>query len=142
MQHQTLTDEDADVFFKVTVGRYYTASGKSPQIEGVKADITIPTFFAFSHIGERYLQYPLSSDKLSGELFHSLMNKQRSIGLDNSFLSIPYLKPRETEWRLMLESLKKNSEERLIMNHARLTERNGIHQQHHIRNGRISRRHA
>ena len=32
------------VFFKVTVGKYYTASGRTTQIEGVKADILVPTY--------------------------------------------------------------------------------------------------
>ena len=42
IQYQTVTDEKADVFFKVTVGKYYTASGRTTQIEGVKADIVVP----------------------------------------------------------------------------------------------------
>ncbi len=43
IQYQTVTDTSAASFFKVTVGRYYTVSGRSTQIEGVKADIVVPT---------------------------------------------------------------------------------------------------
>ncbi len=62
IQYQTVTDEKADVFFKVTVGRYYTASGKSTQIDGVIADIVVPTPYAPYKIGEKYLEYPLPPD--------------------------------------------------------------------------------
>ena len=52
----------AAAYFKVTVGRYYTVSGRSTQITGVIADIVIPTEYATYNIGERFLEYPLSGD--------------------------------------------------------------------------------
>src|SRR5262249_53796114 len=64
IQYQTVTDMSTDLFFKVTVGKYYTASGRTTQIEGVKTDIVVPTHYAPYHIGERYLEYPLSADKV------------------------------------------------------------------------------
>ena len=67
MQYQTLTDPNARDFFKVTVGRYYTVSGKSTQIDGVRADIVVPTFYAPYQIGEKFLRYPLSSENLTGK---------------------------------------------------------------------------
>lgn len=79
MQYQTLTDEKASSFFKVTVGRYYTASGRSPQITGVKSDIRVPTLFHPYNIGERFLEHPITNDHLSGEVFHSL-NKIKKKG--------------------------------------------------------------
>ena len=67
MQYQTITDPQAKHFYKVTVGRYYTASGKSPQIEGVKSDIVLPTIYSALNIGEKYLHYPLSQEAVSNE---------------------------------------------------------------------------
>lgn len=64
IQIQTITSKGSDAFYKVTVGRYYTASGKSTQIHGVPADIVLPSHFAGYHIGERYLEYPLPNDRI------------------------------------------------------------------------------
>ena len=64
IQYQTVTDDRASTFFKVTVGRYYTVSGRSTQIEGVKADIVVPTQYSPYNIGEKYLEYPLKSDRV------------------------------------------------------------------------------
>ena len=116
MQYQTLTDEKAQAFFKVTVGRYYTASGRSPQIQGVHADIVVPTIFSPYNIGERYLQFPLANDHLNGDVFHSLMNIKQGSYRDISRIVVPYLQPRPTKWRHMLPNLKANSQERLEQN--------------------------
>lgn len=64
IQYQTVTESDAKAYFKVTVGRYYTASGRSAQIEGIKADILVPTELANYNIGERFLEYPLPNDRI------------------------------------------------------------------------------
>ena len=48
----------------MTVGKYYTVSGKTPQIQGVKADIVVPSQFAHENMGEEYLDYPLTQDKI------------------------------------------------------------------------------
>ena len=53
--------------FKVTVGKYYTVSGKTPQIRGVKADIVVPGPYDFEHIGEQYLEYSLPNDTIKPE---------------------------------------------------------------------------
>lgn len=50
--------------YKVTRGRYYTVSGKSPQLVGVKADIVVPGILANLEIGEKYSKYPLESDAI------------------------------------------------------------------------------
>ena len=116
MQYQTITDERAKAFFKVTVGRYYTASGRSPQIQGVQADIVVPTIFFPYNIGERYLEFPLSNDHLSGDVFHSLMNIKQGSYRDVARFTVPYLKPRESDWRQMLPRLTANSQERIDQN--------------------------
>ena len=116
MQYQTITDEKAKAFFKVTVGRYYTASGRSPQIQGVQADVVVPTVFFPYNIGERYLEFPLSNDHLSGDVFHSLMNIKQNPYRDVASVAVPYLKPRETKWRQMLPRLIQNSQDRIDHN--------------------------
>lgn len=116
MQYQTLTDEKATSFFKVTVGRYYTASGRSPQITGVKADIHVPTLFHPYNIGERYLEFPISEDQLSGEVFHSLSKIKRKSFRDQPNFAVPYLNPHPSQWRQMLTQLQANSAERLKSN--------------------------
>lgn len=51
--------------YKVTRGRYYTVSGKSPQLVGVKSDIEIPGIFSTSDIGEEYGKFPLENDSIN-----------------------------------------------------------------------------
>jgi carboxyl-terminal processing protease len=50
--------------YKVTRGRYYTVSGKTPQLTGVLADITIPGPLSESEIGERFAKFPLENDEI------------------------------------------------------------------------------
>lgn len=50
--------------YKVTRGRYYTVSGKTPQLKGVQSDIVIPGLFSESELGEKFLKYPLESDSI------------------------------------------------------------------------------
>ena len=113
IQYQTLTDETADSFFKVTVGRYYTASGRSPQIVGVKSDIPVPTPFHRREIGERYVPHAISGDQLPGEVFDFLNRTKKGDFRDKSAFALDYLKPHHTLWRSMLKRLKENSSERL-----------------------------
>ena len=48
--------------YKVTRGRYYTVSGKTPQLVGVQSDVVVPGLLSFAEIGEAYSKFPLSSD--------------------------------------------------------------------------------
>lgn len=48
--------------YKVTRGRYYTVSGKTPQLNGVQSDIVVPGMFSETEIGEKFTKYPLESD--------------------------------------------------------------------------------
>lgn len=50
--------------FKVTRGRYYTVSGKTPQLNGVQTDILVPGIFSEAEIGESYGKYPLENDTI------------------------------------------------------------------------------
>jgi carboxyl-terminal processing protease len=54
--------------FKVTRGRYYTVSGKSPQLVGVLADIVVPGGLSQLEIGEKHAKFPVSTDEISSSL--------------------------------------------------------------------------
>ena len=51
--------------YKVTRGRYYTVSGKTPQLVGVQSDIVIPGELSFMEVGEEYAKYPLENDSIA-----------------------------------------------------------------------------
>lgn len=113
IQYQTVTKGDAKAYFKVTMGRYYTVSGRSTQIEGVKADIVVPTKYAPFNIGEKYLLYPLKNDQVLSAFFDPCMD------VDPRHLSwfqknyLPNLQKKLSCWTEMLPVLKRNSESRL-----------------------------
>lgn len=106
MQYQTVTSDNADAYFKVTVGRYYTVSGRSTQIQGVKADIVVPTIYSSLQIGEQYLEYPLRADNLD----FSRVGKGDT-ELDRHLA--PFFQMKEVEWREMLPELRRNSAARI-----------------------------
>ncbi len=116
IQYQTVTDEKAEIFFKVTVGKYYTVSGKTTQINGVIADIHIPSQFAPFNIGEKYLEYPLTSDRMPAAYVDSLSD------LDEKFKGwfvsnyLPNLQRKITFYQKMIPELKKNSAQRIKKN--------------------------
>lgn len=113
IQYQTVTDENADLFFKVTVGKYYTVSGKSTQVEGVKADIFVPTALSVYNIGEKFLEYPLQPDKVSPAYKDSLQDldvKSRPWFQQNY---LPYLQKQIFFWKKMLPILKANTSYRI-----------------------------
>lgn len=116
IQYQTVTDEKADLFFKVTVGRYYTVSGKSTQINGVIADIVLPTQYAPFNIGEKYLEYPLPADAVEpvfNDPLTDLDEKTQKI-FEKHYL--PYTQRVVPFWKRMLPALRQNSQARLAKN--------------------------
>jgi carboxyl-terminal processing protease len=50
--------------YKVTRGRYYTVSGKTPQLSGVQSDITLAGPLSEVEIGEQFAKYPLEGDEI------------------------------------------------------------------------------
>lgn len=116
IQYQTVTDTSANSFFKVTVGRYYTVSGRSTQIEGVKADIVVPTVYSTMNIGERYLEYPLKNDQIPSAYNDPLTdvdphNKQ---WFQKNYL--PNVQKKLSLWTQMLPQLQGNTSYRLANN--------------------------
>lgn len=113
IQYQTITEENSKAFYKVTVGRYYTASGKSTQLEGVKADVHVPTKFAPFPIGERYLEFALPGDHMDFSYFDIL--KETDPGKYRNFQEefFPLLPVMESRWQKMRPILRKNSAARV-----------------------------
>ncbi len=112
IQFQTLTDAEARAFFKVTVGRYYTVSGKSTQIEGVKADLVLPSTLAAFRIGERFLEYPLSNDRVPAAYQDSLadLDAQTRAWFQKNYL--PNLQQKQSHWQKLVPDLKQLSNAR------------------------------
>lgn len=116
IQYQTVTDDQAENFFKVTVGRYYTVSGRSTQIEGVKADIVVPTEYAPYNIGERYLAYPLKNDQVPPAYVDPLtdVDPKNKLWFQKNYL--PNLQKKLSIWTQLLPQLRANSSYRLSHN--------------------------
>jgi carboxyl-terminal processing protease len=60
--------------YKVTRGRYYTVSGKSPQLTGVKADIVVPGIFSQIDLGEKFSKFPLETDTIDASFEDNLFD--------------------------------------------------------------------
>lgn len=116
IQYQTLTDPNADLFFKVTVGRYYTVSGRSTQIDGVIADIVVPTRFAPYAIGERYLDYPLKPDQVDSAYEDTLSDLDMRTRQLFQKRYLPFLQSRVSVWQKNLTFLRQKSAARLQKN--------------------------
>lgn len=102
--------------YKVTRGRYYTVSGKTPQLTGVTSDIIIPGPLSVLDIGEKHLKYPLENDSIKENF-------------DDDLSDIPYmqrqkiralykfdLQQKVTTYHPYLSSLKQNAEQRIENN--------------------------
>ncbi|AAP98506.1 carboxy-terminal proteinase precursor [Chlamydia pneumoniae TW-183] len=117
IQHQTITgDASQDDCFKVTVGKYYSPSGKSTQLQGVKSDILIPSLYAEDRLGERFLEHPLPADCCDNVLHDPLTDLDTQTRPWFQKYYLPNLQKQETLWREMLPQLTKNSEQRLSEN--------------------------
>jgi carboxyl-terminal processing protease len=102
--------------YKVTRGRYYTVSGKSPQLVGVRSDIVVPGTLCFTEIGEQYLKFPLSSDNISANFSDSIEDLpffQRS--LIRRIYATDEQK-QTNQWTVHIPELKKRTEARMNMN--------------------------
>ncbi|MFZ0564662.1 MAG: S41 family peptidase [Chlamydiales bacterium] len=99
--------------FKVTRGRYYTVSGKSPQLVGVKPDIIVPGFYSALEIGERYAKYPLENDSIKENFQDDLSDIPQKQRDQISWLYRFNLQPRLNTFNRFLPQLQKNSEKRI-----------------------------
>lgn len=116
----TLNGEASDVNpkgeYKVTRGRYYTVSGKTPQLVGVEADIVVPGALSASEVGEKYGKYPLENDQIQASFNDDLADipffQRDRVRLLYKFDLQPPLKT----YQPYLETLRKNSAYRLAHN--------------------------
>jgi len=99
--------------YKVTRGRYYTVSGKTPQKIGVKADIAVPGHFSEMEIGERFAKYPLEPDEIAPSFEDNLSDIPLIHRYQIAKLYKPYLQPVVTTYQPFLPQLSTNSSVRL-----------------------------
>jgi carboxyl-terminal processing protease len=116
IQSQTVTENKASTFFKVTVGKYYTVSGKTPQIQGVKADIVVPSQFAHENLGEEYLDYPLTQDIIPAAFDDKLADITPNLKPWYMRYYAPTLQHKKVLWDKMIPQLKANSVSRMSKN--------------------------
>jgi carboxyl-terminal processing protease len=109
IQLQTVTDKDSTYFFKVTIGKYYTVSGKTTQINGVQADIVVPSEYSPYKLGEKYLEYPLSNDSLRPAFVDNLSDIDKSLKIKFQKYYLPYQQKKVNSWQNYLPVLRKNS---------------------------------
>ena len=117
IQSQTVTNDGGEASnFKVTVGKYYTVSGKTPQIHGVQANIVVPSPYNLEPIGEEYLDYPIGQDNIPNSFIDSLNDIDP--GLRPWYLRyyMPTLQKQTSQYSEMTPILKKRSQERISKN--------------------------
>ncbi len=115
IQTQTVTDNQSTSYFKVTVGKYYTVSGHTPQQGGVKADIVAPSHWAHENIGESYTN-SVEPDVIPDAYNDNLKDVSSDVRSWYLKYYMPSLQHRTTIWRDLLPTLKKNSEYRIAHN--------------------------
>lgn len=118
IQSQTITEDKASTFFKVTVGKYYTVSGKTPQMQGVKADVVVPSQFLHENMGEEYLDYPLKQDVIAPAYKDDLEDITPNLKPWYLRYYAPTLQDKKELWQAVIPILKKNSAERMSKNQA------------------------
>lgn len=116
IQTQTVTDNQSASYFKVTVGKYYTVSGHTPQKEGVKADVVAPSHWNREEIGEIYTVDPVAADMISPAYDDQLADVSKDVRSWYLKYYIPTLQHRTDQWRDLLPTLRKNSEYRIAHN--------------------------
>jgi carboxyl-terminal processing protease len=102
--------------YKVTRGRYYTVSGKSPQLSGVQADIVVPGLLSEMEIGEKFAKYPVTNDQIGPSFEDDLSDIPHAHRDQIAKLYKFNLQPILSTYNGYMEVLKKNSQERIEKN--------------------------
>lgn len=111
-----MTDVNPKGEYKVTRGRYYTVSGKTPQLVGVKSDIVVPGAFSESELGEQYSKYPLQNDKIKPN-FDDDLSDVPFLQRDRIRLLYKFdLQKQLHIYEPYIDRLKKNAEQRISTN--------------------------
>lgn len=99
--------------YKVTRGKYYTVSGKTPQLVGVQADIVVPGPYSHTDIGEKFTKFPLENDTISAQFNDDLSDVPAFQREPISFLYKSNLQPKLTTYVPYLPVLRQNAETRI-----------------------------
>lgn len=102
--------------YKVTRGRYYTVSGRTPQLTGVTSNIVIPGSLSETEIGEKITKFPLENDRIAENFEDDLSDipffQRAKVNLLYKF----DLQPKLTTYNPYIEMLQKNSDYRVAHN--------------------------
>lgn len=98
--------------FKVTRGRYYTVSGKSPQLVGVQADIAVPSPLAHTEYGERFSKFPVDTDQIPSNLESVL--KMDLVHLDALKKNSALRMKQNKNYQAFIQLLEKNDDQSLM----------------------------
>jgi carboxyl-terminal processing protease len=102
--------------YKVTRGRYYTVSGRTPQLTGVPSDIVVPGAFSETEIGEKFSKYPLENDHIKPNFDDDLSDIPFAQRDKIRMLYRFNLQPKLTTYTKFLDTLVKNSKFRIDHN--------------------------
>jgi len=101
---------------KVTKGRYYTVSGKSPQLTGIKTDIVIPGVLSELDIGEKFSKYPLENAEIDANFEDDLSDIPLIHRKRIALLYKHNMQKKMSAFTQYLDILKSNSKQRLENN--------------------------
>jgi carboxyl-terminal processing protease len=102
--------------FKVTRGRYYTVSGKSPQLVGVFPDIEVPGLLSALEIGEEFAKYPLNNDSIDPNFIDTLSDIPLIHRKEIERIYKYNLQEKIDRFAVLIPQLKNNSKKRLENN--------------------------
>ncbi|MBF8263754.1 MAG: prc [Parachlamydiales bacterium] len=102
--------------YKVTRGRYYTVSGKSPQLVGVSSDIVIPGILSYLDIGEKFEKFPLANDEIEPHFEDDLADISPMLRLQLGPMYRFNLQQKLTTYSSFMETLRSNSQIRIEAN--------------------------
>lgn len=102
--------------YKVTRGRYYTVSGKTPQLTGVPSDIIAPGSLSETEIGESFADYPLENDRIKENYDDDLSDVPFTQRDKVKALYKFNLQPILDTYNAYMDRLKENSKERIQNN--------------------------
>jgi carboxyl-terminal processing protease len=112
IQTHTFGNPDAQAYYKVTVGRYYTVSGKSTQLNGVPIDIIVPGPYDRINIGEKYQRDPLQPDSVLPSFADTLSDVENKDRLWMMQHYLPTLQAKSSKWQPIIPRLREASQHR------------------------------
>ncbi len=100
----------------VTIGRYYTVSGRSPQVQGVKADIVVPGRLAQASVGEAVSSEALKPDSIPPSYKDPLLDIPRYQRTWFQRYYLPFLQQKTDKYTKYLPELIRLHNERMAKN--------------------------